>query len=765
MKKKILALTMIFCLVGVAVLSGTLAYFTDSEQATNVFTVGKIDITLTEGTSVLDKKGGTEIPGKMTETDNGVYYSNIMPTNYLKKEVTITNNENPAYVRVVVVLNNSKEITAAVDNYTEVFDGWGLADDGSLVKNANELTHVDDINVGITSDNWYTYDNNTIGTNERAYVYYLYMGTGDEVTLFNGIKCPEDFTQEQAKMFDNLKIEVYADAIQAESFAVAGAETAKSSADPAFNALEAAHHFSSIRTPSTTLVEINSVEGLKYAAATGGTYALTADIALTEALEIPEGAVLTLNLSGKTITSDIAKDVSAVIENEGTLSIVGGTLENTCVNGGAIISNSGDLTLDDVTIKGAPIDSTGYPEYAVTTSGKLVIEDGTEILADRGAVRTSAGADVTINGGEFIVSNAADGRNMTLHTVYAYGSGTKLTINDGKFEMNHSSTGGASVICPAGATITINGGTFNDSMDDNIWTSTGNFQNYMGYSAPVNVYGGTYDDKTVEKWVADGYQAVDNGNGTWSVVMAQGGFNTAINEGGEIVLPAGEFKMPSNNSMTEEISIKGTTDTVIDLTQGAYFDQTTVSFEGVTIKGSTGMANGNGSDYAALYTKDATYTSCTFDGPFRVGRDGAKFINCKFTNLGNDYVWTYGNDVTFENCVFETDGKAILIYSDGGNEVSKVTVTGCKFSATQGAKAGAINNQNVAAIEIHNYGNGVDLVTSNNEILSANTFSGIWRIKTYESGKPAVIVNGVTYTKEALDGKLMTVSGKVATFD
>ena len=762
MKKKILALTMIFCLVGVAVLSGTLAYFTDSEQATNVFTVGKIDITLTEDTSVLDKDGN-DIPGKMTETANGVYYSNIMPTNYLEKKVTITNNENPAYVRVVVVLNNSKEITAAVDNYTEVFDGWGLADDGSLVKNANELTHVDDINVGITSDNWYTYDNNTIGTNERAYVYYLYMGTGDKVTLFNGIKCPEDFTQEQAKMFDNLKIEVYADAIQAESFAVAGAETATASADPAFKALEAAHHFSSIRTPSTTLVEINSVEGLKYAAATGGTYALTADIALTEALEIPEEAVLTLDLGGKKITSNIAKDVSAVIENEGTLSIVGGTLENTCVNGGAIISNSGDLTLDDVTIKGAPMDSTGYPEYAVTTSGKLVIEDGTEILADRGAVRTSAGADVTINGGEFIVSNAADGRNMTLHTVYAYGSGTKLTINDGKFEMNHSSTGGASVICPAGATITINGGTFNDSMDDNIWTSTGNFQNYMGYSAPVNVYGGTYDDKTVEKWIADGYQAADNGDGTWSVVMAQGAFNTAINEGGEIELPAGTFEMPSTNT-TDAITIKGTTATVIDNTLGSYLEKATVSFEGVTIKGSTGKVNGNGSDYAALYSPNVTYTDCTFDGPFRIGRDGAKFINCKFTNLGNDYVWTYGNDVTFEGCTFETDGKAILVYSDGGNEVSKVTVNGCKFYATQGAQSSAISNMNVAAIEIHNYGNGVDLVTSGNEILSSY-FSGEWRIKEYVSGNPAVIVNGVTYTQTALDGTLFTVTNKVASFN
>ena len=221
-----------------------------------------------------------------------------------------------------------------------------------------------------------------------------------------------------------------------------------------------------------------------------------------------------------------------------------------------------------------------------------------------------------------------------------------------------------------------------------------------------------------------------------------------------LVLPTGEYKMPSVDG-NKEITIVGTKDTVIDNTMGSYLDSAKVSFEGVTIKGSTGMANGNGSDYAALYSPNVTYTNCTFDGPFRVGRDGAKFINCTFTNLGNDYVWTYGNDVEFIGCTFETAGKAILIYSDGGTEVSQVTVKDCVFNATQGAKAGAIANQNCAAIEIHNYGNGVNLVTEGNTV-GAN-FSGEWRIKTYENGKPTIIVNGDTYTQIAVDGKLMTI--------
>ena len=237
---------------------------------------------------------------------------------------------------------------------------------------------------------------------------------------------------------------------------------------------------------------------------------------------------------------------------------------------------------------------------------------------------------------------------------------------------------------------------------------------------------------------------------------SQAALDAAVSSTGnvEITLTNGEYKMPSSGT-TGEVTITGTKDTVLDMTMGAYMESANVTIDGVTIKTSTGMVNGNGADYAALYTPNVTYKDCTFVGPLRVGRDGAKFINCTFTALGNDYIWTYGNDVTFEGCTFNTAGKAILIYSDGGNEIAKVTVKDCIFNSTQGAKAGAIANQNCAAIEIHNYGNGVNLVTEGNTYDS--NFSGEWRIKTYETGRTQIFVNGVEYTQIAIDGKLMTI--------
>ena len=235
----------------------------------------------------------------------------------------------------------------------------------------------------------------------------------------------------------------------------------------------------------------------------------------------------------------------------------------------------------------------------------------------------------------------------------------------------------------------------------------------------------------------------------------------AVNNGATDIVLAGQFEMPggSTDKAITFTSLNGTA--VIDNTKGSYWEAATLTFNNISFKTGTGMVNGNGADYAALYSKNVTYNSCTFTGPMRLGRDGAKFNACTFNGLGNDYVWTYGKSASFEGCTFNTEGKAILIYSDGPTvgtgAAPAVSVTNCTFNATQGAKAGAIANQNCAAVEIHNYGNGVTLTTSGNTV--DEDFSGVWRIKTYENRFPdsKIFVNGTEYTTIALDGKTMTI--------
>lgn len=88
MKKKITAIALVVCLVAVAVVGGSLAYFTDKADATNTFTVGNVDITLTEPN--WDASGSTDAP-------------EVYPGEALAKDPTVKNvGANPCFVRVKV---------------------------------------------------------------------------------------------------------------------------------------------------------------------------------------------------------------------------------------------------------------------------------------------------------------------------------------------------------------------------------------------------------------------------------------------------------------------------------------------------------------------------------------------------------------------------------------------------------------------------------------------------------------------------------------
>ena len=73
MKKKILALSMCIALAAIAIVGASLAYFTDTDAKTNVFTTGKVDITLNEN---FDQDSAKLLPGSQT-------------SNNIPKEVTI----------------------------------------------------------------------------------------------------------------------------------------------------------------------------------------------------------------------------------------------------------------------------------------------------------------------------------------------------------------------------------------------------------------------------------------------------------------------------------------------------------------------------------------------------------------------------------------------------------------------------------------------------------------------------------------------------
>lgn len=90
MKKKITAAALVLALLAITVIGGTMAYFTDTHDATNTFTTGKVDIELNE---VFDADNAKLLPGKANavqkevsiELANGsedawVWYEYLIPT-------------------------------------------------------------------------------------------------------------------------------------------------------------------------------------------------------------------------------------------------------------------------------------------------------------------------------------------------------------------------------------------------------------------------------------------------------------------------------------------------------------------------------------------------------------------------------------------------------------------------------------------------------------------------------------------------------------
>ena len=252
----------------------------------------------------------------------------------------------------------------------------------------------------------------------------------------------------------------------------------------------------------------NDEEQLIIAAAMGGAYTLQGDIELSKPLNITTN--MTLNLNGKTLTAANAKGNGAVIEvAEGvSAKLMGGTIKNITPNGDAAINNAGELVLENITIEGAPLADGGYSAYAVISSGKLTIEDGVNVSADRGCLKLSGAGETIINGGNF-TNNDIGSRSLTSHVVDVEDGGShQLTINGGTFKHLHATTSGGVVICNrTTGTVYVNGGNFRGGN----YYGNNNLSDY-GYGGTFVVTGGTYDANPANNYIATGYKAlkVDN---------------------------------------------------------------------------------------------------------------------------------------------------------------------------------------------------------------------------------------------------------------
>lgn len=157
-KKSVLALSLIAALGATMTVGGSLAWFTDTDEATNTFTVGSVEIVQNE---VFNETTAQLIP----VIDNNTPEND---PNFIQKEVKVENTgKNPAYVQTFVA------VPAVLDNYGVLHirgNATGAAGNGWVPVDGNTATaHIDPVAVSVMLD-----DDNSSATSPVEYNVYKY---------------------------------------------------------------------------------------------------------------------------------------------------------------------------------------------------------------------------------------------------------------------------------------------------------------------------------------------------------------------------------------------------------------------------------------------------------------------------------------------------------------------------------------------------------------------------------------------------------------
>ena len=202
-RSKALLLALCAVLLVVTTVFGTLAYLTDTDNETNTFTIGEVDITLDE-TDV--KPDGTK------DTDNRVHaneYHLVPGYTYIKDPtVHVTKGSSEAYVRMIVTVSNLGAVKEAFpkDKYPTYYD----AADNFLLQNL--VSGWDESKwpcAGIDGSKYeFRYCTTVEAKNE----------TVNLPALFTHVVIPGELDLDGVKALDELEINVVAHAMQADGF-------------------------------------------------------------------------------------------------------------------------------------------------------------------------------------------------------------------------------------------------------------------------------------------------------------------------------------------------------------------------------------------------------------------------------------------------------------------------------------------------------------------------------------------------------------------
>ncbi len=505
--KKVLLMCTAYVLVAALAIGGTIAYLQDSDSDVNVMTLGNVKIEQHEYERAQNADGTYEmitsakygegyklqpfiqnkplypVTGEVTGWGKAVYFDQLDAgasggqkvlngiNNVQDKFVLVENTgKTDAYIRTLIAYEIGSLTHAEWDALvmTSGFDSYTPKDIGIIEVKGNNYFVIEYVYAGnntrhaggILPAGEYTY-------NSLAQIYLASKATNEDCDALDGN--------------DNGKYDilVFSQAVQA-----AGFENAKTALNAAFGETTPVNH------PWTVPEVIKTAEDLEEAITIPNSVIKFGNNIINDT-NISENITATIDLQDKTL--------EGVIENQGVAEISNGSID------GDYVQNEGNATFTDITM------TTGTPsDYSNIARGEeaVTVYNNATIVSGGGGVAAADGAKVVFNSGSVAVNTTStSGR----YVFYAEGAGSEIVINGGEFSFSKTlNQKRAYVYAGAGTTVIINGGTFGPAS-----TRSGYTAGILGKGTVV-IKGGSFGFNPTN-WVADGYEAVQNGN-TWTVV-------------------------------------------------------------------------------------------------------------------------------------------------------------------------------------------------------------------------------------------------------
>lgn len=219
MKKKIFALVLCVALLAVAIVGGTLAYFTDTKAQTNTFTAGNVAIKLDEAVVESDANGNLVAKGNDRTTEAQTY--KLYPGMTVAKDptITVTGTEDAYIGAIITVTGDVSELIGTqwgnIDITKDNLVSGGIANASTQVSNWNGLAMVYENTDCVVYQDYSDAENNVW----KIYVFVKNAkSTNDTVVLFDKLTISAAYTNEQMAMLNGMTVSVAAYAAQEHGF-------------------------------------------------------------------------------------------------------------------------------------------------------------------------------------------------------------------------------------------------------------------------------------------------------------------------------------------------------------------------------------------------------------------------------------------------------------------------------------------------------------------------------------------------------------------